>query len=88
MNHCIKKITLKTTFAEVVAGICGESGFFDGPLGINRLNKPSNIGIDAQGIVYFFDEGNKYMRKINLENEVETLLNGACTECKFFFNKK
>lgn len=68
MNHCIKKITLRTKLTEVVAGKCGESGFLDGPLGFNLLNKPSNIGVDALGVVYFFDEGNKYMRKIALTN--------------------
>jgi len=34
------------------------SGFLDGPLGFNRLNKPSNLGIDGKGHIYFFDEGN------------------------------
>jgi hypothetical protein len=66
MNHCIKRITLHTQHTEVVAGFCGEAGFLDGPLGFNRLNQPSNIGVDAQGFVYFFDEGNEYMRKLDL----------------------
>lgn len=55
MNHCIKKITLNTQYTEVVAGFCGEAGFLDGPMGFNRLNKPSNIGVDPQGVMYFFD---------------------------------
>jgi len=55
MNHCIKKITLNTQYTEVIAGICGESGFLDGPLGFNKLNSPSNIGVDAIGVIYFFD---------------------------------
>ena len=37
----------------------------DGPLGINRLNRPTNIGVSQKGIVYFYDEGNEYMRKID-----------------------
>jgi hypothetical protein len=57
MNHCIKKITLSIKNTEVFAGFCGKSGFLDGPLGFNRLYKPSNIGIDASGVVFFFDEG-------------------------------
>ena len=69
-----------------MAGFCGEAGFLDGPLGFNRINQPSNIGVDAQGVVYFFDEGNEYIRKLDLDNNVETLLNGACTECMLFAN--
>ncbi len=55
LNHCIKRITIHTKYTEVIAGNCGESGFLDGPLGFNRLNKPTSIGVDAKGVVYFFD---------------------------------
>jgi hypothetical protein len=84
LNHCIKKITLKTKYTEVVAGLCGTSGFLDGPLGFNLLHLPSNLGIDPKGVLYFFDEGNEYIREVGLDGNVGTLLNGACTECKYF----
>ena len=78
LNHCIKKLTISLKSVEVIAGICGISGFLDGPLGFNRLNQPSNLGIDAKGIIYFYDEGNRYMRRVSVDREVATLLNGAC----------
>jgi len=48
---------------DVVAGICGVSGFLDGPLGYNRLYKPSNIGIDSKGIIFFYDLGKHLVKK-------------------------
>lgn len=48
-NHCIKKIDLFFKTSTVVAGQCGVSGFLDGPLGLNKLNKPSNLGITKNG---------------------------------------
>lgn len=50
-----------------MAGVCGTSGFMDGPLGYNLLFEPSNIGVDSEGIIYFYDEGN-----YNLKQETNT----------------
>ena len=58
------------------------SGFKDGPLGINLLNQPSNLGVSRIGVVYFFDKGNQYMRIVK-DGNVRTLKLGACQECKF-----
>ena len=44
-NHCIKRFSLWDNEVTVVAGKCGSLGFLDGPLGYNRLNNPTNIGV-------------------------------------------
>lgn len=61
-----------------VAGLCGSSGFLDGPMGYNRLDSPRNLGISRAGTLYFFDSGNEYMRILTRDGNVKTLLLGAC----------
>jgi hypothetical protein len=39
------------------------------------------LGISREGILYFFDSGNEYIRIVTADQNVETLLLGACTEC-------
>ena len=63
-NHCIKRIDFYLQHSVIVAGICGYSGFTDGPYGFNKLNRPTNLGITRSGDIYFYDEGNQYMRKL------------------------
>ena len=53
----------------------------DGPTGFNRINKPGSLGVTRNGVVYFYDLGNEYMRRVNEDGGVETLLNGACKQC-------
>ena len=64
----------------MVAGKCGTSGFLDGPLGYNRLNSPSNIGVSREGVVYFFDSGSECIRMVTLTGGVSTLQLGACKQ--------
>ena len=80
-NHCIKRVSLNTSNIDVVAGICGEAGFMDGPLGYNRLREPANLGVARNGDIFFLDKGNSYMRKVTAAG-VSTLLLGACKKCK------
>jgi hypothetical protein len=61
-NHCIKRISIAAREVKIVAGSCGSPGLLDGPLGYNRLNSPSNLGISRNGTLYFFDAGNEYLR--------------------------
>lgn len=67
-NHCIKKLNLQLKTSTVVAGECGTSGFMDGPTGFNKLNRPTSLGISRSGVLYFYDEGNEYMRKLETNN--------------------
>ena len=83
-NHCIKKLDLLLQTSTVVAGLCGQKGFLDGPIGFNKLNRPTNLGVTRTGDVYFYDLGNQYMRKLTNTGEVITLLNGACKFCILF----
>ena len=50
---------------DTYAGICGTDGFKDGQLGMNLLNTPELVGVDAQGYVFVYDAGNKYIRMID-----------------------
>lgn len=81
-NHCIRKVDLLTAEVTTYAGKCEVSGFKDGPTDINRFNKPKGIGIDNYGHVYVYDSGNRYMRMIDENGFVATLINGACYEYK------
>jgi len=78
-NHCIREVHLDKQEVWRYAGECTQKGFKDGPLQTARFNFPSLIGLDAQGYMYVLDEGNKYVRLIDMQNkQVMTLLNGAC----------
>lgn len=81
-NHCIKRLSLTDSEVSTVAGKCGSSGFKDGPLGYNRLNTPTNLGVSRQGVLYFFDSGNEYIRLLDGSGKVSTMLLGACKQCK------
>jgi hypothetical protein len=39
-NHCIRQLTVETSFVSTVAGICGSPGLIDGPLTVNKLRFP------------------------------------------------
>jgi len=78
-NHCIKRLSFADNQVSVVAGKCGTAGFLDGPLGYNRLNSPSSLGVSREGVVYFFDSGNEYMRVVRV-GSVSTLQLGACKQ--------
>ena len=77
-NHCIRKIVLKLKNVETVAGICGQPGNEDGVLTANRLNRPEVVGVDAQGYVFVWDEGNKAVRMLDLDGILHTMVDGAC----------
>jgi len=87
-NHCIRQLNLNTAEVSTFAGICGTSGFKDGPLGVNLFNEPKGIGIDNLGNLYIYDSGNNYMRMIDYNGYVYTLIQGACFEYKMEDNIK
>jgi hypothetical protein len=79
-NNCIRVVNLKRAEVSTYAGICGKSGFKDGPIGTNLFNKPTQLGVDDDGYLYVYDSGNRYVRVIKPNQEVYTLINGACFE--------
>jgi hypothetical protein len=69
-NHCVRELDFETDVVSTIAGICGESGFRDGPLGKALFNSPDRLGLTSSGQILIFDEGNRYIRiLIKRENE-------------------
>ena len=90
MNYQVKRVDKATGYINVVAGVAGEPGSNDGPVGgpafcapgVNctpaaKLNAPVGVAVDAQGIVYIADWGNNRIRTVNLGGNVATLRAGA-----------
>lgn len=58
-------------------------GFKDGPQGQNLLNSPEMVGVDAEGFLFIFDQGNDgYIRMVEPYPPylMHTLTQGACME--------
>ena len=79
-NHCIRRIVTRQANVDTVAGVCGKPGFVDGIFSINKLNRPSMIGMDRSGNLFIFDMGNKKIRMLDTNGEMFTMLDGACRE--------
>ncbi len=79
-NHCIRILDVNKADIQTYAGVCGTAGFKDGALGQNLLSSPDLVGVDAEGYLFIFDSGNKYIRMVNREGEMVTLIQGACKE--------
>lgn len=78
-NNCIRELDLSSGEVWEFVGNCQELGFKDGPYGINRLNKPTLIGIDSNSKMFVLDSGNKYIRIVDLDTRyMRTLYGGAC----------
>jgi hypothetical protein len=69
---------VQETEVQTFAGICGTSGFSDGPEGSNLLNTPELVGVDALGYVFIYDAGNNYIRMVDPDGVMSTLIEGAC----------
>jgi len=90
MNQQVKRVDKATGFIFVVAGVAGETGSNNGPVGgpafcapndpgctpAAKLNSPTGVAVDGEGIVYIADEGNNRIRTV-LGANVSTLLAGA-----------
>lgn len=81
-NHCIRRITVRQANVDTVAGVCGSAGFADGVLSVNKMDRPSMVGMDKLGNLFIFDSGNKKIRMMDTTGEVFTLLDGSCREDK------
>lgn len=78
-NHCIRQLTVETSFVSTVAGICGSPGLKDGALTVNQLRYPSMVGVDAYGYVFIYDAGNGMIRMMDpVTGVVESMVDGAC----------
>ncbi|CAK62349.1 unnamed protein product (macronuclear) [Paramecium tetraurelia] len=79
-NHCIRQIDLQKKITKTIAGICGQSGFKDGLLGMNLFNTPDQMGIDVLGNIFVNDFNNHFIRMITLDGYVNTLISGSCRQ--------
>ncbi len=64
-NSCIRKVSASGTIT-TVAGLGGASGYSgDGGLAIlEKLNRPTDVAVDASGNLYIADMGNNRIRKV------------------------
>ncbi|MGA2256643.1 MAG: NHL repeat-containing protein [Thermoguttaceae bacterium] len=75
-NHRIRKITpqgVVTTIAGSGPGGKAVGGFADGLAAQSRLNKPTEVAVTADGIVYFSDTYGNRIRKITPDGVVSTI---------------
>ncbi|MDR2208970.1 MAG: hypothetical protein LBE22_08380 [Azoarcus sp.] len=75
-NNRIRKVTPAgevSTFAGSGATVITEEGFADGMGSAAQFNQPTNIAIDATGIIYVADTWNHRIRRITPEGYVSTL---------------
>ena len=64
-NHCVRRIEVEKKNVDTFAGICGQPGFLDGPQGQNLLRNPEMVGVDAEGYLFIYDQGNYgYIRMV------------------------
>jgi sugar lactone lactonase YvrE len=71
-NSCIRKITPEG-YVSTIAGIGKQKGLVDGPLGISKLNIPTELTVTDNKEVYFSDTYNHCIRKIDKNGVVSTL---------------
>ena len=79
-NHCIRRLTVRQSNVDTVAGVCGSEGLADGVFSINKLNRPTMIGMDKIGNMFIYDQGNKKFRMLDTDGVMHTLEDGACRE--------
>jgi sugar lactone lactonase YvrE len=76
-NSCVRKFTVGGNIT-TIAGTPGTSNFSGdgGPATAAKFNAPSGIAIDtnALGVIYIADSGNRRVRRIALDNTVNTIV--------------
>ena len=63
-NHLIRKIT-PGGFTSTFAGVAGQTGSTDGPLGTAKFNFPLGVAVDLSGNVFVADTSNHLIRRIH-----------------------
>lgn len=79
-NHCIRLLDIGNNIVMTLAGICGVSGFKDGPISKNLMDSPNSLGVDNFGNLWIYDSGNSYIRKLELKvssKDDKTIVDGA-----------
>jgi len=78
LNHCVRKLDIKTGIVSTIAGT-GAAGFSgDGGAATNaQLNEPHSIGFDPAGDLYICDVKNHRVRKVAMKDGVITTFAGT-----------
>jgi cysteine-rich repeat protein len=72
INHRIQRVNTDGTVVNIAGtGDPGISG--DGPANSARLNYPSGIAVDAQGVVYIADSANNVIRRVSPNGTMTTI---------------
>jgi DNA-binding beta-propeller fold protein YncE len=66
-NECIRMINTNTMMVETIIGIPENRGFQDGSKDDALFNQPHGLVVDAEGIIYVSDYGNRRIRRIAIE---------------------
>jgi len=74
-NHVVRKVNMSTGIITTIAGIGQTNGYSGdgGPATAATLYRPDGIDIDAQGNIYFAEQGNNIIRKINTSGIISTI---------------
>jgi hypothetical protein len=78
MNHCVRRIALKTGIITTVAG-SGEKGYSGdgGPATKATLNEPYAVAVNAAGDLFIVDRLNAAVRQVKADSGVITTLAGT-----------
>ncbi len=71
-NNAIRKVDSKGNVTTVIGGPTN-LGFADGDAGTGKLQPPYGIAVDATGNIYFVDQDNNAIRKIDGQGNLSTL---------------
>jgi sugar lactone lactonase YvrE len=71
-NSVIRKVTPDGTVS-TLAGLAGSTGSADGAGSTARFNLPRGIAVDATGVIYVADTGNRAIREVTAGGTVSTL---------------
>jgi sugar lactone lactonase YvrE len=77
LDETVRQIVVATQTVTTLAGIAGNQGAVDGPLGTGTLNGPTGVATDGAGHVYISDNSNDEIRVVDLTTGVLSTLAGA-----------
>lgn len=66
VGHVIRRVDLRERAVYTVAGVAGERGSADGPLGEGRLDTPLGLALSPSGLLYIVDGARGVLRALDL----------------------
>lgn len=71
LNHAIRRISPQGKVSTLLGN--GQRGHLDGPAYKARLNHPTALALSTSGELYILDQGNRCLRRLNLNGNLQTL---------------